>query len=934
MRSWSANPIKEPPAGLTRHSLAEHDVLAVAAAAIVADQAAQLPDLSACCVLLPNFHAAGAMAKALTAAAQQATLLLPKLTTLPQWASSVPLQQSCVADSLRQSLLYAALRNRNWVEPASLWSLSADLLNLFDQLTHAQIGLPATYEAFVERLAHAYNAAAGASLQFEARLVHELWYALQQDLGQRVDSQSAYLLRLARLAENAALPLYVVGVSDVSAAEQAFFDAYAQGRTVQIFLGKALSETEPSARGQVLAAAWKQPAAQDSGTPAILPTLLERAQALRVAQPHSPYSGKLHYFAAHSLEQEAAAAALQIRLWLAAGHEKIAVIAQDRLSARRLRALLERVAILVEDETGWTFSTTSASALLMRWLDLIAGDFSYQALLDFLKSPWVLASLDREQRRAAVAELELLIREHNLVAGLRHYADVARSEHKTACLGLLQALLPVAQAWSLRRALRLKEWLELLLDSLRRLDVYDALDADLAGTQLLQNLNQAVLELDGAFETYRFAEFRLWLNQQFESATFLDTAISSSVVFTHLAATRLREFDAALILGSDAAHLPALPAHSVFFNQAVRAQLQLPTAQAALQQTQRDLASLLIRVEHLMVSWQASIQGEANALSPWFALLRACHQAAYHSDMSDVALRRFLAADALSEIAAAPRARPMPSVAGAVPQAISASGYASLMACPYQYFARHALGLNALDEVQLEMEKRDFGTVVHKILQRFHARFPVLPRDVEGEAQAQLALAEISSTAFAPLLRMNYLSHAWQWQWQALQAPYLAWQSAREAQGWQFLAGEQKAEVQFDLGGGLQLRLHGRVDRIDQQHQGRAVIDYKLRAKNTLTAQLANAGEDVQLPVYALLAGEAVVDAAYLSFSAGEVQRVATPQAIQSLAEQVGARLQAMFSALHAGAGLPAQGVASVCAYCEMEGLCRRSYWTKRSVSG
>ncbi len=925
--TWSAKAIVDLSAAVATHSSSETDLLRTAAAAIIRAHADSLPDLSACQVLLPNLHAAAGMARALADAAHRPTLLLPQISTLPQLAANLPLPHIPVSTRSRQSLLYAALRSRNWVDPVTLWGLTADLLRLFDELNAEHVRLPENYADFLAQLAAAYKAAAGASLQFEARLVYELWHALQQDLHGRLDASGAYLLRLSAWAEQADRPLYVVGVDTLSTAEKNFLLAYARRQPVQIFQSNVLSEADLSPRGRLLNAAWTAP---DSDTPTA-PTLLERASALRASLPSSPYSGALRYFGAHSLEQEAQAAAQQIQTWLNRGLQNIAIVAQDRRSARRLRALLERQAILVEDETGWTFSTTAASALLMRWLDLLGEDFYYQHVLDFLKSPWVFSGSDREQRRLAVAELELLIREHNVVSGLSHYLALAQAKNKSECSETLRRLQHSAQAWALRRALPLADWIALLLTTLDDLEISQAFAKDLAGAQLLDNLQLAAMELEGAFERYHFSEFRQWLNQQFETATFLDSGISSSIVFTHLAATRLRVFDAALILGCDAAHLPSPTAHSGFFNQAVRADLQLPTAQDTLRQEQRDLAGLLLRSEEILITWQAYQQGEANALSPWLDLLDACHQLAYGEHLVAADVGTALAVT-IPPVSSTPRGRPAPLLQ-VPPASISASGYASLMACPYQYFARHALALNALDEVQLEMEKRDFGTLVHKILQRFHARYPRLPQDPQGLAQAAQSLEEISAAAFAPLLRLNYLSHAWRWQWQALQGAYLKWQAAHEAQGWRFQAGEQAADVMFELGEGLQLRLHGRIDRIDQTPDALAVIDYKLRDKNALAEQLATPGEDVQLPVYALLAGNSVSKAAYLSFHKGQVQLVPTED-VQTLAEQVGQRLQSIFQSLHAGAGLPAQGTPSVCTYCEMEGLCRRSYWTKRSVNG
>ena len=900
------------------HRFPETDLLHHAAAAIIAAEQARLPDLSACILLLPNLHAVPAMARALGQAAGLPALLLPQLTTLPQLAKQTVLAQTSVADSVRQSLLYEALRTRKWFPSELLWPLTGELLKLFDELTLNQVRLPASYEDFVQQLALAYEASAGASLQFEARLVHALWHALRQDLGERLDGASAYVLQLSQLAQSANAPLYGVGLADLAPVELEFLQRYNERQAVTLFAPDTLTSEDSSACGALLRAAWSAPqAAEDS-------SLYLRAAELKQAIPVSPLANKLRLFGAQSLEQEASAAVLQIRLWLAAGRSQIAIVAQDRLAARRVRALLEREKILVCDETGWTFSTTSASALIMRWLDLVADDFYYQDLLDFLKSPLVFSQIEREQRRDAVSALEMLIREHNAVTRLERYLELARSQQQSACLPLLQALDSARDGWQTRRAQPLRAWLQLLTDTLAQLGILAPLARDLAGSQLLEMLAHAATELSSANETFRFSEWRHWLNQRFENATFLDTGIDSSVVFTHLPATRLRAFDAALLLGCDSAHLPAPPPASVFFNQAVRANLNLPTWQDTLQAEQRDVAGLLARSTEMLATWQAFQHSEPNLLSPLLALLTTCHAQAYGTGLSDTRLNALLAQQARQPLST-PHPAPAPTLsATTIPKEISASGYASLMTCPYQYFARHVLRLNELEEVQIDLEKRDFGTLVHHILYEFHHRYPLSGSDEPAQREANLRT--ISQHVFAPLLRSNYLSLAWLSQWEKLIPGYLAWQADREAQDWHWHSGEQKEHVPFTLNNGKQIALKGRLDRLDSGPTGLIVLDYKMKNKGALIKQLKAAGEDVQLPVYALLAGELATTAAYLSFDQEQVTLVQAEEDIQELAQQVATRLQSLFEQLHAGAGLPAHGAEAACAVCEMEGLCRRSY--------
>ena len=114
----------------------------------------------------------------------------------------------------------------------------------------------------------------------------------------------------------------------------------------------------------------------------------------------------------------------------------------------------------------------------------------------------------------------------------------------------------------------------------------------------------------------------------------------------------------------------------------------------------------------------------------------------------------------------------------------------------------------------------------------------------------------------------------------------------------------------------------------------RSVAHADLHVDDGARLQLKLPGEDVQLPVYALLAGEHATEAAYLSFDQDQVHAVKPDGDIQELAQQVAARLRTLFEELHAGAGLPAHGAEQVCDQCEMEGLCRRSYRMSRNANG
>ena len=193
--------------------------------------------------------------------------------------------------------------------------------------------------------------------------------------------------------------------------------------------------------------------------------LLRDASVGLRAQSLPPLAGRLKFFAATSLEQEAAAAAMQVRLWLQAGKRDIAVVAQDRVVARRMRALLERAEILVTDETGWTFATLSVSTVLDRWLTALQSDFYHHDLLDLLKSPYIFADMAATERKSAVYQLEQLVRKQGVVAGLEKFSTLVAQEAV-----LHQPLARLRQAAVLLdqgKRKTLAEWLSALRESLR-----------------------------------------------------------------------------------------------------------------------------------------------------------------------------------------------------------------------------------------------------------------------------------------------------------------------------------------------------------------------------------------------------------------------------------------------------------------------------------
>ena len=903
---------------------------AVAAASACDALGALWPDASAAVIVLPELRAAPGFKRALGAVVAQrgyASVLPPRITTFDAWQESVALDTVPLPRAARIATLHQLLKGRRWFGGAPPWQTCGAILDLADELSQSLPEAPADAN-FIDLIGRHYRAAAARVAAPEAKLVLEVWRAFAPGAAQRT--------RLQTLAGRLNAPLIWISTRPGGAladGERRFLDACAARVPVTLIA--------PDALPAWLNIAWADPDGASLAERASTTTLFSASSKTLPIQT-SPIPG-LELIAAHSLESEAGAVAARVNAWLQEGRTSIALIAFDRLTARRARALLERDRILLADESGWKLSTTSAATCAMRLVDAIISGFHQRDLIDWLKSPFVFGDVAAAERKAAVALIATAIGRSNVLAGLatvRHAVQDLSADTGTA-LTLLTRLESAARPWR-RRSAPLAEWFALLLATLRDLGALAPLAQDLAGQGVLGLME----DLRGQLEHHSgavcgIAEWRQCFAAELEAAVFRDSEIDSPVVLTSLAAARLRQFDAVLLIGADAAHLGTAAKDPLFLSTRLRAELKLATPPQRQAQLQDDLGMLIAASGTVAVTWQASLRGDANPLAPWFERLDALSIAAGRGSLIRPAPPRIATghvADAREspEPPAQPTA-PAPRAAVLTPAAVSVSAYGSLIACPYQFFARHLLRLNEPDEVREEFEKRDYGEWVHRLLNRFHQRFPRISGVPHDELKA--ALAGLADEVFAPAIAFNFLSTGWKLRWMALADSYLDWQQQREDAGWFWHAGEAKADIEIGLRDASMadvaesaantnsIRLAGRLDRIDTNHAGAIdILDYKTQSRQALQKKVAEAGEDVQLAAYRLLKMEAgAAQASFVSVDGVRVETVAENP--RHLPEHEWQRISHLFGAMKAGVPLPANAIDAACNYCEMRGLCRRDYW-------
>ena len=618
-------------------------------------------------------------------------------------------------------------------------------------------------------------------------------------------------------------------------------------------------------------------------------------------QPES--DAALGHIALHTCadaEDEAERAAACVLRQIEVGRVPVALIAGDRLLTRRINALLIERGAQLRDETGWKLSTTHAAAQLMAALHACAPRASTDEVLDWLK---LAPAFDARQQRA----LERRLR-RDAVRGWPQAALLTGDQPLTQHIESLRAPMMAARS--------LVDWLPALRTLLQRCGLWPLLAADVAGNAVIDALGLS----DEALADWRdwpaaqrrmgLAEFTRWVGEALEAASFRPPhPAAAQVVVLPLTQLLGRPFAALVLPGADEQRLPAAPEPPGPWSAAQRQALHLPTRED-LRDAQAAAWALALRVPQVDVLWRnTDDSGEPLLPSPLVQSLQLQELAALGAEGREARL-----------IQIRPTERPQPRGDALPTQPLSASGYEMLRACPYRFFALRQLGLAEEGELDVDIDKRDWGNWLHDTLRGFHEALRVAP-DADRLTLIDAA-AEAATEALGPGLEPGeFMPFAVAWP--TLRDAYLQWLAKHEAGGAQFKLAEESIDTQRGP-----LRLKGQIDRIDEVTDGATLlIDYKTEPLARTRDRIKAGTEDTQLPFYALLSGADAPRAAYLNLAEREVPSLHELPELPMLAAQLYEGMAYDLARIAAGEPLPALGEGSVCGWCDARGLCRKDFW-------
>ena len=605
--------------------------------------------------------------------------------------------------------------------------------------------------------------------------------------------------------------------------------------------------------------------------------------------------GELALHAALDAEDEAQRAAACVLTHLSKGRSPVALVAQDRQLTRRVHAMLAGRGVAVRDETGWKLSTTRVAAGLMSLLRAAVWNASTDAVLDWLKNAPAFAA-------DAVTALEISLRRR----GERDWAAVPQTEN------LVQQVQPLRSG--LQAARNLSQWLPDLRLTLQGAGQWPGLEEDAAGQAVLDVLRLwegGEQEFADVSARFSLSEFTAWVSQTLEGSSFSpEHAEPVQVVILPMSQLLGRPLAAVVLPGCDEVRLPVSPEPPGLWTPEQRKLLKLPS-RAELAEATRAAWHYALQFPQVDILWRLSEGGEHLMASGFVQALQ-------------LGQTRTLAADpsALRALMPQPCAMPRPTGEAVPLTRLSSTAYEDLRRCPYRFFALRQLKLQASDELDAEVDKRDFGNWLHGVLKIFHEALQQAPAQDETTRLAMLNLAAEQSTQALGLSPSEFLPFAAAWP--RVRAGYLLWLTEHEASGARF----DEAEVWKETPLGA-LTLVGKIDRVDRAPDGSAwVMDYKTESRTVTSQRLKDPLEDTQLAFYAALLLDDTLAAAYVNVGEKDGTKSYPQPDITDLRDHLVEAISTDMARIATGAPLPALGEGLACEFCAARGLCRKDFWT------
>lgn len=534
--------------------------------------------------------------------------------------------------------------------------------------------------------------------------------------------------------------------------------------------------------------------------------------------------------------EEAKVIALALREALRTEGVTAALVTPDRGLARRVAAELLRWGLEIDDSAGLPLDQTPPGVFLRLVAEMAEQRFPPVATLAALKHPLAACGLGRDNFRAAVRRWEqLCLRGPRPPAGLvglrRSVPNNLVSDQREAVERLLDRLDAALSDFE-RAMSRPDAPFSDLLDAHIRAAEAIAAEADAPGFGRLWAGEAGEALAEFIAETRESSDVVGAIEPSAYPAAL--TALMSDRMVRprhgrhprlHIwgpLEARLQRADFVVLGGLNEGSWPREPDPDPWLSRPMQAEFGLPLPERRIGLSAHDFAVAACSTRVLLTRAEKA-QGTPTVPSRWLSRLRAVLEAT-GNDPGVGRLTQWQYWQALLDRPQASRRiappAPRPPVR-ARPRRLSVTRIESWMRDPYSIFARHILGLKALDPLEADPTAADRGTVIHEALDRFiREAKDDLPEDAEAR------LLAIGKEQFRSVLAHPVVHAFWWPRFERVARWFIAQERARRPEIEESFT-EVRGEIMLPAAvGDFVLTAH--ADRIDRlRGGGYAVLDYK-----------------------------------------------------------------------------------------------------------
>jgi len=595
------------------------------------------------------------------------------------------------------------------------------------------------------------------------------------------------------------------------------------------------------------------------------PSRIERIKA--GAPDNNPFKlalKGLSVMEARTDEEEALAITLIMRETLETKDKTAVLVTPDPALARRVRARLRRWGVNVDYSQGEPLEETALGGFLSGLVKLAQDPTNPVDLAFICKHP--LSALGSTQQKLRQDWNRL---ERNIFRGIRPDAEKIKSETAdTDTAWIIDALVNVLKPFSNKIEMPASIWAENLVKAAEIIATTE--ESHGAGCLWVQDVGEKAAALLQDLIDHGDILGPITL-QEFGSllADLMRGRVVRPRFGTHPKLSILGPLEARIleadliILGSLNEGLwPARPSIEPFLSQGMRKTLGLSLPERRFGLAAHDFAELAANPNVILTRSERSDDSPAIA-SRWLWRLQILMGGALGEAEADIALSgsnhyldwaRALDDVPATEVKAATPPEPRPNTEDRWLEPwgrqLSITQVRTWIRDPYSIYAKHVLGLEPLEALDMPIGVREYGNAIHDGLEKFiKAYMTSLPPNPVA------VLTQTFQHSFAVYGYADFEIAKEQARLNKISQQLIDWIQQRRLTGWQVLGAEKKGKTYLS---DMNFTLSGKADLLETGPYGYAVTDYKTGAPATV--KLVKAGFDPQLPLTAFMLAQGNFD--------------------------------------------------------------------------